>query len=298
MQRINEELGNSCFELFWELSKAWPPASAARDYRRTWIDVDLEGWSYLDDIGILTQEAEEALRTTEVPVTVRFDLPADYGSRGLFKGSTFGVNIYALPEKSIDLEGVDIRAVNAKLLGITTTLHHELQHLTQRILKDVVSASEGREVEAGGFPPRMARDYEWYPSGVPRSGGRRRNHALRDVEFHPKLVSLVGDLERSISRSKDVSNAQACWKQMIEEDPDDWMDCMKTETPERWREFIRRAARVFLKWKGSINPDEWAKERWIEDHRWPRLLELPDRVLFDPRTSQPLTDVPGIGSQK
>lgn len=72
---------------------------------------------------------------------------------------------------------------------------HETQHAGQYLLRDL----KGLE-ELGGLPPDAVRDLSWTDRGISESGDTRKEHPLRDIEYHTRLKDEIDQLANVLDR--------------------------------------------------------------------------------------------------
>lgn len=136
--------------------------------------------------------------------------------KGSWNGGNHTITIYPsaylrdVPTARPPYRGITFVYEYPKLLGsLATTVNHELQHMTQDIIKVLAGLHED-----GGLPSRRIRDVGYTSDGRVRDErGQvmptlRKEYLLRDVEFYTWLEGEINDFHDSVERD---SRLRSVW---------------------------------------------------------------------------------------
>ena len=146
---------------------------------RNRFPVDVTGWKYVQDTETLTQEALGMVGWGVVTGTLDFTGRASYG--GQWDRVKKQLDVVPWGVKPRDPEDLML-AIN----NIRSSLRHELQHMGQDMLKEVKQIHD-----LAGLPGKKLRTPGFDSSGISTNDTKRQDHALRDVEFYPRLTDEI-----------------------------------------------------------------------------------------------------------
>lgn len=144
-----------------------------------------------------------------------------------------------------------VKELEKSILSIIDTAEHECQHVGQTILQQL----KGLKEEAG-LPSKDIRNLVYTPNGYGRR--RRKDHALRDIEFYTRLTHEVGAFISVVSKVPFEYRRHALRLWTADPNPQDqeMIDQLNEMLPIRERNSM---SRKFFKSLKRREPEKWEK---------------------------------------
>ena len=179
------------------------------------FSVDLTGWAYTR--GIAPDELVQRLAAQNwTAIKCSLDFKGHLTRGGLWDPTKRELQV----DSPLKLSST-VTALQTNLVKIRSTIEHEMRHVGQDILRDVLNL-----LEKAGLPSKSLRTLD-----------PRKEHALLDSEFYTRLGDEVSLF---IDHLQGLPDPQKVWSQMAH----DWVD--KKET------FTKLKAKEPLKWKKAV----------------------------------------------
>lgn len=173
--------------------------SKAREYRTkasTTIPVDVRNWSYIERLNISPKEVQKKLKESALDkIRIIIDFRGKKGRGGQWHLPKKELSVEVTQFRHVHSTGTtvnnlppDLKNFNIVMDRIESVTRHECQHVGQSVLQSI----------------QETRTSPGYPSPSTQNRNiREKEHALRDVEFHPRLADELFKFERA---TKDVKN--------------------------------------------------------------------------------------------
>ena len=126
-----------------------------------------------------------------------------------------------------------LKGIQTAISAIRDTVRHEMQHCGQDLLRELVGSTED-----AGLPSASIRDPKYDPSGDPRGrGNKRQEHALRDVEFYPRLADEVVEfIQYSLGIPKKSWGMAA--KKWVGGSEKHFFGALRKSAPDKWKKAV------------------------------------------------------------
>lgn len=138
----------------------------------------------------------------------------------------------------------DVEMFNIGRQHIHSTARHELQHLVQSQIKFMKEKPGDIRREEGGLPSKKIRNVEYNIHGTPTSsiqGKERQEHALRDIEFYPRLSDEVQSFRNRYQYRKDNDKYELAkeWVGLIGSESSSFFKQLRENAPNKWKKAIK-----------------------------------------------------------
>ncbi len=219
---------------------------AAPPERKARFSMGLRGWSYLSGFGNDAGKAERLLKLQGFGV-IRVRIATDEGNT-LATWNNRNLELVVNPfAGNYDLRSK--RAYIQWMKRIGSSVNHELQHMTQRIIKVLAGTHE-----YGGLPSRRIRDHEYTPAGFSVADPKlpKKQYYLRDVEFYTWLSGEVRRFNEYASHAHfpkdrwdearrsfvDAVNDPMEWGGYMVVDASPFFRALRENDPAKWRKAV------------------------------------------------------------
>jgi hypothetical protein len=224
---------------------------AAQSFIQTEIlDARRQAQRIQQQVGI--DEVKRALREMDfdtVTVVLEFNEHSNRTAVWKYQQKQLEVDLPAEPQTVDQFETV--------MQIIRQRAEHETQHVGQYVLRDLKGLDE-----LGGLPPDEVRNPNWTPEGYrgPNRRRRRKDHPLRDMEYHTRLKDEIDILADSLEQiPRDLRREMIrVWIQDKEDMSDRLSEAVDVLN-------LKPSGRTFFRSMKRREPDKWqeaVKEVW------------------------------------